>query len=145
MPLFFGAIGIVLIICALNNTLSNGQNGLVDLVKNDFTGPNNFLVWILAIVVAGSFGYVPKFKPVALAFLGLIFAAIILANQKASGQGGVFANLFSAFEHVNSNTPASVTQVNTSGADSGSSNSNSGGWFSTIQDAVRTAAPYILA
>jgi hypothetical protein len=119
MPLFFGAIGIVLIICAVNNTLANGKDGLVDLVKGDFTGPNNFLVWLIAILIAGAFGYIPKFKPVSYAFLGLIFIVLLLANQKRSGSGGVFANLFDAFLNPSHATPASSQQTAVSGGDKG--------------------------
>lgn len=133
MPLFFGVIGIVLIICAINNTLGNGQDGLVDLVKKDFTGQNNFLTWILAICIAGAFGYIPKMKPVSYAFFVLIFVSIILANQKQSGQGGVFANLFSAIQNANNGNTPSSPQVASSGG--------SGGGSSTASD-VKTAMNY---
>src|ERR1700751_1344083 len=113
MPLFFGAIGIVLIICAVNNTLSNGTDGLVDLVRGDFTGQNGFLVWLIALLVAGAIGYIPKFKPGSYAFIMLIFLVIVLANQKADGGGGAFVNLFNAFLHPVSGTPESVVNVNT--------------------------------
>lgn len=132
MPLFFGVIGIVLIICALNNTLSSvsGSLGLGDLIKRDFTGPNNFLVWIVALLVVGAVGYIPKFKPVSYTFFVLIFLAIILANQKRSGGGGLFANFFSAV------TQAGVTGGEpTGGAVPGGGNNSSGSLFHTISSA----------
>lgn len=116
MPLFFGIVGIFLIICALNNTLSDAS----DLLRKDFTGQNNFLVWIVAIVIVGAAGYIPRFKPVSYAFLALIFLSIILANQKRDGSsGGLFAQFFGA-----------INSAGTSGGSSASSGDGSG--FSSV-------------
>lgn len=93
MPLFLGVIGIVLVICAINNTLGE----LSALVRGDFTGPNNFLIWLVALAVVGLVGYIPRFKPVSYAFFVLIFAGIILANEGRNG-GGLFANFFKAIQ-----------------------------------------------
>jgi len=115
MPIFFGVVGIVLVICALNNTLSSeaGSGGLGDLIRKDFTGQNNFLIWAVAIGVAGAAGYIPKFKPVSYSFLALIFLSLILANQRRDGSGGLFTNFFSA--------------VNSAGTTPGGPGNNSGG------------------
>lgn len=135
MPLFFGVIGIVLIICAINNTLSAqpGSGGLGDLVHRDFTGSNNFLVWVVAIVTVGMFGLIPKFKPVSYSFLVLIFVAIVLSNQK--GGGDLFAKFFSAVQGAGTNsynptpTEPSSSSSSTSG---GSSNGLFGGFLQQI-------------
>lgn len=46
-----------------------------------------FAVWALALIFVGAFGFIPKARPVATAFLVLIFVAMVLKN------GGVFDQL----------------------------------------------------
>lgn len=76
MALFFTLAGLILIFTGVNGTV--GELG--KLLKGDFTGPNNFIVWIAAIIIAGLFGYAPRFKPISYAFLALIFVAILLSS-----------------------------------------------------------------
>ena len=73
-------IGAVLLMSAIRGT--NDQ--LFGLLKNDFTGPNNFIYWLLSIVVVGSLGYVPKLKPLSTAFLALIIIALIFSKKNAA-------------------------------------------------------------
>ena len=95
MPLFFLLAGLVLVVTGVNGTTSDAGR----LLKGDFTGPNNFLVWFFAILIAGAFGYIPKFKPISYAFLTLIFVVIILANQKGKSYG-LFTRLREAIEEL---------------------------------------------
>jgi len=80
MPLFFLLLGVLLIVVAVNNKMSD----LSDLVKDDFRSSNGtpgFHIWIVAIFVMGALGYVKSFKPVANAFLVLIIISLILSNK----------------------------------------------------------------
>lgn len=80
MPIFFLLVGILLIVVAVNDKM--GELG--GLIKEDFQPTGNtpgFHVWIIAIFVAGSLGYVRAFKPVANAFLLLIVIGLILSNR----------------------------------------------------------------
>jgi hypothetical protein len=80
MPIFILFVGILLVAAGINNKLPL----LLDLIKEDFRPTDNvagFHVWIIAIVVAGSLGYVRAFKPVANAFLVLIMVGLILSNK----------------------------------------------------------------
>ena len=59
MPFALLIIGLVLLIASVRNTTS-GPTGLFALVQGEFTGPNNFLYWMTAILVIGFVGYIPK-------------------------------------------------------------------------------------
>lgn len=91
MPLFILFVGILLVVVGINNKISE----LVGLVKEDFRPTENvagFHIWILAIFVAGSLGYIKQLKPVANAFLVLILVGLLLSNE------GFFAQFKSAIE-----------------------------------------------
>lgn len=91
MPIFILIVGILLIVVGINNKIPD----LVALVKEDFRPTENvagFHVWIIAIFVAGSLGYIKELKPVANAFLTLIIISLLLSNK------GFFAQFTSAIE-----------------------------------------------
>jgi hypothetical protein len=79
MPLLLIIIGLVLVISAARGT----HQQLFFLVAGDFTGANNFIYWFLSIAVIGSFGYIPKLKPVSDAFLVLLI--VVLFFKKDTG------------------------------------------------------------
>jgi hypothetical protein len=67
----------------IRNTYAN----LWALVKGDFTDQNGFLAWVAAIAVVGGLGYIPKLRPLSIAFMSLLLLVLVLSN------GGVFAKL----------------------------------------------------
>lgn len=71
--------GLLLLISAVRNS----QDDLFALLQKDFTGPNNFVAWIIALVFVGAIGYIPKLKPLSIAFLTLVLIAIFL--KKGTG------------------------------------------------------------
>lgn len=80
MPIFILLVGILLVAAGINNKIPD----LVQLVKDDFTKAGDvqpFQIWIVAIFVAGSLGYVKAFKGVANAFLVLIMITLIISNR----------------------------------------------------------------
>ncbi len=91
MPIFFLLVGILLIVVAVNNKMSD----LTGLIKEDFKTSNGvpgFHIWIVAIFVTGALGYVKSLRPVANAFLVLIIVSLILSNK------GFFAKFKSGIE-----------------------------------------------
>lgn len=83
MPFALLLIGIVLVMAAANNTLTQlGQQ-----LKKDFTGQGNFLNWLAAVGIVGSIGYIPQMRTLSRVFLGLICLAILMT----SGRRGVFS------------------------------------------------------
>src|ERR1700674_2015741 len=82
--------GGVLLIAAIRNS----QSDLFTLLQGDFTGPNNFVYWFLAILLIGAVGYIPKLKPFSVAFLVLVVLVLILARGNPNGiSGGLFGQL----------------------------------------------------
>lgn len=77
MPFFFILFGVVLIVVGYRNV----QDDFFTLVKGEFSGPKNFLVFALALFVVGLFGYIPKFKGLSNAFMFLIIIVILLSNR----------------------------------------------------------------
>lgn len=80
MPILFLIVGVLLIVVGVNNKIPE----LVELIKEDFSpsdGTTSFPVYIVAIFVAGSLGYIQAMKPVANAFLALIIVVMLLSNK----------------------------------------------------------------
>lgn len=80
MPILILIVGVLLVVVGINNKMGD----LGALVKEDFApsdGATAFHIWIVAIFVAGSLGYIRSFKPVANAFLVLIVISLFLSNR----------------------------------------------------------------
>jgi len=57
-------------------------------LKSDFTGSDNFFVWVLAIVILVALGNVERLRPITNAFLVLLILVIVVGN----GRKGLFEN-----------------------------------------------------
>jgi hypothetical protein len=92
MPIALITIGLVMIIAAGRDQSA----ALVKLVQGDFqtnaAGTPGFLQWILAFVLVGALGFVPKLKPLSVAFMALLLVAIFLTKGV-----GFFDKLTAAF------------------------------------------------
>lgn len=96
MPFAFAIIGIVFVIAGARGTSSD----LLTLVKADFTGPNNFVYWVISIGALGALGYVKDFQALSRAFLVLVLVVLILAEDKESGAGGFFTKFQQAVAQI---------------------------------------------
>jgi hypothetical protein len=76
-------IGLFMLITGVRGT--HGE--LAALLKDDFTGENNYLKWVLAMLVVGSLGYIRPIRPVANGILALVIMTLFLSNK------GFFAKL----------------------------------------------------
>ncbi len=96
MPFALLLIGVWLLIAGVRDTAgpSTQPGTLFFLLHNDFTGPENFVYWFIAIVLIGALGYIPKLKPVSTAFLVLIIMVLFLKKGSASNLGGGFFTQF---------------------------------------------------
>lgn len=110
MPYMFLLSGLILVIAAVRGT----QADLLTLLKGDITGKNNFIYWIISILIIGAVGYIPNLKPVSRAFLALVIIVLFLQNK-----GGVFAQFTQALNSTQNKTTA------TTGANAAPSNDNS--------------------
>ncbi len=98
-------------------------------MQGDFSGPNNFLYWMVAIIAIGSLGYVKELRTLSHYFLALILLAILLTRKTGVEQGiTFFSNLVSGISQGSSEAVNPVG-ANLSGGASGSSGggSNSSG------------------
>lgn len=102
MPFVFLLFGLVLLVIAVQGT----QAEAFGLLKKEFSGNNNFLVFASAIMVLGALAYIRPISKIAFAFIGLVLLAMILKDQ-----GGFIQQLNNAIRNP---TPASAT-VSTGG------------------------------
>lgn len=100
MPFALAIIGIVLVVAGVRNK----QDQLFSLVKGDFTGPNNYIFWMLSIFAIGAIGYIPRLKPISTGFLALIIVVLFLKK----GQG-FFAQLGQAVSTTTTVQPSAQT------------------------------------
>jgi putative exporter of polyketide antibiotics len=77
MPFALIIIGVVLVVASVRNT----QGDLYTLVKGDFTGQNNYVYWMLSILLVGSLGYIPSLTKLSRVFLVLILVVLLLHKQ----------------------------------------------------------------
>lgn len=84
MPFALIIVGVVLLVAAVRDTIG-GQDGLFTLLKNDFTGQNNFSYWLVSILIIGAVGYIPTLKPLSRMFLALVIIVLFIS------QGGFFS------------------------------------------------------
>jgi hypothetical protein len=76
MPFIVILVGLFLAVTAARNK----HQELAELVKGDFTGPNNFFSWLIALLVIGGLGYIKPLKPLTDAFLVLLILVLFLSN-----------------------------------------------------------------
>lgn len=79
MPLLLIGTGLILI---LTGVIGDGGK-LWELFSSEFSGPGNFLYWLVAIIVLGALGYVKAFGNLSRLFIVLVLLVILL--KKDSG------------------------------------------------------------
>lgn len=113
MPFVLIIAGVVLLIAAVKNTYGqttpSGQPGLGALLQNDFTGQNNFIFWLAAILIIGAIGYIPKVKPISTGLLVLVIAVLVLSRGNPNNVGGgLFSQLTSALQTTTTAQPTTA-------------------------------------
>lgn len=77
MPIALLVIGIVFLVAAVRGT----HELLFDTLKDDFSGPNNFLYWGIALFIIGAVGYYKPAKPFSNAFMTLVIIVLFISNK----------------------------------------------------------------
>ena len=77
MPLLFIGLGIVFLLTGLKGDA--GQ--LWELLKGDFSGPNNYVYWMLSILALGALGYVESLQKLSRLFIVLVVIVLLLDNN----------------------------------------------------------------
>src|SRR5229473_3552693 len=83
MPLLFLGLGIIFILTGVKGDAGK----LWALVQADFTGPNNFVYWLVSILILGALGYIPQLRNLSRLFVVLLVIVLLLDNK------GFFARL----------------------------------------------------
>jgi len=76
MPFAFVFVGLVLVLTGIQDTYTQ----LGSQLRKDFN--SGFSMWVLAILLIGSLGYIEPIRPISKAFLTLIIVAMLIANPK---------------------------------------------------------------
>lgn len=95
MPFAFIFVGAILLISGVRGT----SQALVSLLNGDLRGSNNFIYWILSILVIGAIGYVQDFQPLSRSFLVLVIVVLVLSNDK-QGNPGFFQQFNAAITQI---------------------------------------------
>lgn len=103
MPFVFIVVGIGLVVVAVRGT----QATAFSLLQSEFSGPNSFIKWALAIFILGAIGYIPTVRPVTRALLALVLLVIFLKNGK-----GLFAQFNAQIANPVSPAQAAAPQGN---------------------------------
>lgn len=98
MPIVFAIIGAVLVTSGVRGT----SQDLLNLLKVDLAGQNNFIYWILAILVIGSLGYVDELRGFSRALLALVIIVLVVHEGNQSGSGGLFVEFQNAVKQITS-------------------------------------------
>lgn len=78
MPFALIFAGAIMLISAVRGT----EKQLGTLVKQDFSGPGNFLYWFLGIVAAGSIGYIKQFETSSRYLILFMLIAFLISNRR---------------------------------------------------------------
>lgn len=129
MPFALVTLGILFIVTGVRNTYAAfGQQ-----IVGDFTGPNNFTYWVVALGAVGSLGYIEPLKPISRSFMALLVISFVLKN------GGVFDKFTQALQsgpvHTTENTTA-PTSTTESGATAIKVTDNSVDYVKSVTDLV---------
>jgi len=102
MPFALIIVGAAFLVAGVRNT----QSTLFGLVRAEFTGPNNFIFWVISILIIGAVGYIPKLKALSDGFLALVILVLILTRGNPNAVGGGFFQQFTRQIGTTTTAPA---------------------------------------
>lgn len=76
-------IALILVAIALIGAVLRGQEErLFEVLKDDFTGQNNFVAWLMALIILGIIGASWKdARPVTEGFIVLVIVALLISQK----------------------------------------------------------------
>lgn len=114
MPFLLLGAGLVLVL----TSIKGNANTLYSLVASEFTGPQSFVYWAIAILVLGAIGYIPGLEKFSKLFLILVLIGLLLdkpANSQNSVGVTVIQTLQSFLKSTSTQTPPQ-TATSTTGS-----------------------------
>ena len=107
MPFALIIVGIIMLVASVRGK----QDELFQLIQKDFTGDNNFIYWVFAMLVIGALGYIPKLQPISTAFLVLVVLVLFLKRGDSRNiGGGFFAQLTEGLASTSNTSPTTALQ-----------------------------------
>jgi hypothetical protein len=89
---------------------------LLTLLHDDLTGPNNYIYWMLSILILGALGYIDALRPLSRAFLVLVIVVLVLKEGNPNQTGGGFFQQFQhAISKITSPTATGISDSTTGG------------------------------
>jgi hypothetical protein len=79
MPIALFIFGVLFLVVAVRGP--EPTKDLFALLKDDFTGPGNFIYWGLSLWVIGAVGYYKPLRPISHAFMFLVILVLFLSNR----------------------------------------------------------------
>jgi hypothetical protein len=79
MPLAFLIVGVLFLVAAVRG--KDYSDELLTTIKDDFTGPNNFFYWGIALFIIGAVGYYKPLRGVSNSFLLLVIIVLFFSNR----------------------------------------------------------------
>lgn len=112
MPFVLLIVGVYLVTAGIRGT----QDTAFSLIKGDFTGTDNFIYWLAALLIIGALGYIPKVKPISTALLVLVIVVLFLKKGNTQGLGGGFFTQFTnalgtTGSNANGTTPVTLASA----------------------------------
>lgn len=107
MPLLFIGTGVVFLLTGLQGDAGT----LYNLIKGDFTGKNNYVYWMLSILILGSLGYIKSLESLSKVFVALVIVVLLLDNKGFFTQLQAFvksSDTATANSNSNTTTPNST-------------------------------------
>lgn len=77
MPFVLIGAGVLLILTGVKGDVTK----LYGLLQGDFTGQNNYLYWMLSILLIGFLGYIDSLKTFSRALMFLVIVVLFLHNE----------------------------------------------------------------
>lgn len=84
MALFILWFGVLFLVAAIRG--KDEMAKLTGLLRDDFTGPNNYFVWALAIGSIAALGYISDLRKFSNLLLSLVFLVLVLTKKGANGE-----------------------------------------------------------
>jgi hypothetical protein len=95
MPFVFIFIGATLVTAGIRGK----SQDLLNLLKGELWGPNNYAYWALSIFLIGALGYISDMRTFSRALLVLVLVVLVVAENK-QGSGGLFVEFQAAVKQI---------------------------------------------
>jgi hypothetical protein len=84
VALFILWFGVLFLVASVRG--KEQMDKLTGLLRDDFTGPNNFFVWSLALGSLAALGYIKQLRQFSNLLLCLVFLVLVLKKKGPNGE-----------------------------------------------------------